>query len=633
MQFNIEIERNRQYCEDICKNENRWALVFLRIYLCFLVVLMGIDVLLQFKIHYMALETNISNLFFLLLFIFFERNFIKITANLVYFVLRKRNRCGKVVLRFSDDSFQMYYPMLDETKSYSVRDIRVRKVKDFYKMIIKWHILYINANNLSEQEEAALQAWMEMVNNIKCKKNVGFVVGSILIVIIAGGIFLYANSKKSSSNTNLIRFSVEKATEDFGADMPRLGYVDEKKLIVYDDTGIYVFESIFGLLVDYVSFEEQNLGGLQGDNATEVKFSKDGQYIYLHSLNNEVSLIYDTAARKFENPDFNFEYSEFWNANIAQADSIENDLYYSVGDIIQHNGKLCFLAIQKNMNPDYGALIYVVADEQSENIYGLFNHSLSQERTEKIADDEKADTEQNSDTVQEKMMQKYEAILADVIEGKSPDGDGIYMEPPMGTEYYENKYAIYDVDGDGRQELIISYLTASMAGMWECIFDYNPETDEVSREFLEFPALTYYDNGIIKAEWSHNQGRGPDFWPFTLYSYDSDTDSYIEIGAVDTWDKKYFSQTNDGTPFPDDADIDGDGIVYTIRDGGVGDESFYKIWQDGAEYEKWYQSIVGEGSELSIPWKVLENNSDSTTKKDVAKPSTTEDYEREKAKN
>ena len=73
--------------------------------------------------------------------------------------------------------------------------------------------------------------------------------------------------------------------------------------------------------------------------------------------------------------------------------------------------------------------------------------------------------------------------------------------------------------------------------------------------------------------------------------------------------------------------------MYTIRDGGVGDESFYKIWQDGAEYEKWYQSIVEESSELSIPWKVLENNSDSTTKKDVAKPSTTEDYEREKAKN
>lgn len=286
---------------------------------------------------------------------------------------------------------------------------------------------------------------------------------------------------------------------------------------------------------------------------------------------------------------------------------------------------ICFLLILSGCSfSDNDVIEMATQEEQTDGEITRRETSEEVIETEKIADDEKADTEQNSDTAQEKMMQKYEAILADVIEGKSPDGDGIYMEPPMGTEYYENKYAIYDVDGDGRQELIISYLTASMAGMWECIFDYNPETDEVSREFLEFPALTYYDNGIIKAEWSHNQGKGPDFWPFTLYSYDSDTDSYIEIGAVDTWDKKYFPQNNDGTPFPDDADIDGDGIVYTIRDGGVGDESFYKIWQDGAEYEKWYQSIVGEGSELSIPWKVLENNSDSTTKEDVAEPSTTE---------
>lgn len=165
MQFNIEMELNRQYCEDSCKNDGRWLLIFLRIVFWNMVVLTGIDVLLQYKLHYMDLATTVRNLVFIILVKFFECNIIKITANLEYFILCKRNHCGKVVLSFSDDSFQMYYLATDETRSYSISDIRVRKIRDFYKIIIKGRFLDINSNDLSEQEEVALQGWMEMVNN------------------------------------------------------------------------------------------------------------------------------------------------------------------------------------------------------------------------------------------------------------------------------------------------------------------------------------------------------------------------------------------------------------------------------------------------------------------------------------
>lgn len=204
------------------------------------------------------------------------------------------------------------------------------------------------------------------------KKWVYFGVGIISVAIIASGVFLYANAD-NLSDINLTKISEEKSMEDFGADMPRLGYVDETTLFICDYKGIYKFDLPSGQLVDYVDFKEQNLGGLQGDNATEVNFSADGRYIYLRSVNDEVKLIYDTAAKKINSSDFNYENIDLWRAQIAQQDTIENDMYYNVGEIIQQNGEMCFLALQKNMNPNYAALIYVVVHDRLENIYTLFD--------------------------------------------------------------------------------------------------------------------------------------------------------------------------------------------------------------------------------------------------------------------
>ena len=70
-----------------------------------------------------------------------------------------------------------------------------------------------------------------------------------------------------------------------------------------------------------------------------------------------------------------------------------------------------------------------------------------------------------------------------------------------------------------------------MAAQAEYVFKYDPEAKKLQTEFSEFPALTFYDNGIIKAEWSHNQGlAGDNFWPYSLYQYAPETDSYVLVG-------------------------------------------------------------------------------------------------------
>lgn len=83
----------------------------------------------------------------------------------------------------------------------------------------------------------------------------------------------------------------------------------------------------------------------------------------------------------------------------------------------------------------------------------------------------------------------------------------------------ENEFAIADVDGDGREELII-YHTASpaTAGLAACILEYYPEIGRTEEILWEYPALTFCENGILQAQASHNQSPG-NMWPYSVYQY------------------------------------------------------------------------------------------------------------------
>ena len=87
-----------------------------------------------------------------------------------------------------------------------------------------------------------------------------------------------------------------------------------------------------------------------------------------------------------------------------------------------------------------------------------------------------------------------------------------------------------DIDGDGEEELIIRYVSGPMAGMREVIYSFSGG-DFLMEEFSEFPALVYYDNGFIRADASHNQGDDTDGWPYVMYQYMGESDSYKEVGS------------------------------------------------------------------------------------------------------
>ena len=59
-----------------------------------------------------------------------------------------------------------------------------------------------------------------------------------------------------------------------------------------------------------------------------------------------------------------------------------------------------------------------------------------------------------------------------------------------GSDMSENTFAIYDIDGDEVDELIINYVTTYNAGMVQKIYDYNYVTAGVREEFSEYPFTT-----------------------------------------------------------------------------------------------------------------------------------------------
>ena len=175
--------------------------------------------------------------------------------------------------------------------------------------------------------------------------------------------------------------------------------------------------------------------------------------------------------------------------------------------------------------------------------------------------------------------------------------DGTYIEDFDWDTMYANKYAIYDIDGDGIEELILSYTQTSMAGMREEIFQYDVATGEMRSEFSEYPGVTYFSNGYVEVAWAHNQGVTTDMWPFNVYQYHADTDNYEYVASVDSWRKKDFPEDYDGNPFPDEYDLDGNGDIYYVSTVGNGRQPM-----DDAEFEAWRMDIERDTSVLTLPY-------------------------------
>lgn len=185
-----------------------------------------------------------------------------------------------------------------------------------------------------------------------------------------------------------------------------------------------------------------------------------------------------------------------------------------------------------------------------------------------------------------------------------PDGtelDGGDIESIEG-----NLFAVYDVDRDGQEELVLLWQNAYMAGMVETVYAYDDASGELREELREFPGVIFYDNGTAEAPWSHNQGLAGEFWPYNLYQYDAVTGKYKSVGSVDAWDKNLRDSRFDGSKeisFPDDTDADGNGMVYYLLPPNW--DGHYTTLADDAEYLRWRNTYLKGADFLDLTFVPL----------------------------
>ncbi len=188
----------------------------------------------------------------------------------------------------------------------------------------------------------------------------------------------------------------------------------------------------------------------------------------------------------------------------------------------------------------------------------------------------------------------YKNALKNLLEDSLlPDGTKFLFDTQ--ADKSENKYAIFDVNNDGEDELILLLTGPDVAGNIAYIVSYNQQTNTFETQLEEYPSLTFYDNNMVRVDWSHNQGKGgADFWPFNLYQYNADTKSYSLVMTVDSWDKNVLSEE-----FPDDIDKSGTGVVYYVA---FNDEFDYSKPIDAQEYENLVDKYLKNAKVIEVPY-------------------------------
>ena len=181
----------------------------------------------------------------------------------------------------------------------------------------------------------------------------------------------------------------------------------------------------------------------------------------------------------------------------------------------------------------------------------------------------------------------FAAVLRDLREnGTLPDG-----RTAEGAEHGadpSNSFAVADVDGDGKEELVVYYVSGSTASQVGYVVGYDQAQGAIRIQLMCTPILEFYGSGAVKAMLSHNQSLGA-LWPYILYTYLPRTDSYQERDIVTSWDKIRGTGEH-GEPFPEEADRSGTGTVYYV-DGWYEGEPL-----DRADYLAWEREAL-EGSD------------------------------------
>ena len=272
--------------------------------------------------------------------------------------------------------------------------------------------------------------------------------------------------------------------------------------------------------------------------------------------------------------------------------------------IVVFCGSYLYVKIYKN--PTYDVAVSPDNSEEQSINEGLeFVEKYAE--AELTEDDEVEEiTELQGNKNSSQLYAKYSEILMQILNDRIDYDGRVFDGYSQGVDFSKNYFAITDIDGDGRDELIFNFNDTYMAGMRELIYDYDEKTDILRTELETFFIMnTYYSNGYVKADASHNHTCDPEtrgIWPYSLYEYNAETDSYTNIGYVECWDKLMFPTNYEGEVFPGELDTDGDNLLFFV--GYFSDETddVERTYMDREEFEAWEKSMFPNEYKIDIEY-------------------------------
>ena len=159
----------------------------------------------------------------------------------------------------------------------------------------------------------------------------------------------------------------------------------------------------------------------------------------------------------------------------------------------------------------------------------------------------------------------------------------------------KNRFAVYDIDGDGRDELLLEITQAPVEERFTAVYDIDSDGD-LRREVRYEAVLTFWTRGIVTASYPDAAEHEGDFIPYAAAQYDKEQDTYTEFAYVSAIDRDTLAAHDLLDEYPESADKSKTGRVYCIR----GDNPV-----DAADYEAWYASWHNNIHELEVPFLEL----------------------------
>ena len=167
---------------------------------------------------------------------------------------------------------------------------------------------------------------------------------------------------------------------------------------------------------------------------------------------------------------------------------------------------------------------------------------------------------------------QYRALLTTLLtDNVLPDGKEVELGKPE-----ETTFAVTDMDGDGKPELLLRLHSADTCQ--ELL--YGTDADGFLKAELKANAEVSWFSGGVATEADEAGDYTGAFVPYTLWEYEADVDGYRCAAYVNALSRAALAAEDNEDEYPEEADTSSSGTVYYIGSDLPSDVTEYTAWHD-----------------------------------------------------